>query len=37
MQASLAYVEREISVRTAGSQTISSDESFAGLTLTMRH
>lgn len=37
MQASLAYVEREISVRTAGSHTISSDESFAGLTLTMRH
>lgn len=37
LQASLAYVEREISVRTAGSHTISSDESFTGLTLTMRH
>lgn len=36
VQASLAYVEREISVR-AGSQSFSQDESFAGVTLTMRH
>ncbi len=35
-QASLAYVEREISVR-AGNQDYEMDESFAGLTLTMRH
>jgi hypothetical protein len=35
-QASLAYVEREISVRT-GSRTITQDEDFAGFTLTMRH
>jgi hypothetical protein len=35
-QASLAYVEREISVRS-GSRTFSADENFAGVTLTMRH
>lgn len=35
-QASLAYVEREISVRT-GARTVSQDEDFAGVTLTMRH
>lgn len=35
-QASLAYVEREVSV-TTGSRTISHDEDFTGLTLTMRH
>lgn len=35
-QASLAYVEREVSVRT-GSRTFHEDENFAGLTLTMRH
>jgi hypothetical protein len=35
-QASLAYVEREVSVR-AGNQTYSADEDFAGFTLTMRH
>ncbi len=34
-QASLAYVEREVSVRS-GSRTFSQDESFAGVTLTMR-
>lgn len=36
LQASLAYVEREVSVRTAGSRTLSQDESFTGITLTMR-
>jgi hypothetical protein len=35
VQASLAYVEREESV-TIGSQGFSQDESFAGVTLTMR-
>jgi hypothetical protein len=35
-QASLAYVEREISVRS-GSRTFTADEDFAGVTLTMRH
>ena len=35
-QASLAYVQREISV-TSGSRTYSHDEDFAGVTLTMRH
>lgn len=35
VQASLAYVEREVS-STVGTQTISRDESFTGLTLTMR-
>src|SRR5690606_22057848 len=35
-QASLAYVEREVSVRS-GHQTYSQDEDFAGFTLTMRH
>jgi hypothetical protein len=35
-QASLAYVEREVSVRS-GSRTFSQDEDFAGFTLTMRH
>lgn len=35
-QASLAYVEREVSVRT-GARTVTQDENFAGLTLTMRH
>lgn len=34
-QASLAYVQREVSVRT-GSRTVSEDEDFAGFTLTMR-
>jgi hypothetical protein len=36
LQASLAYVEREISVR-AGARELSQDESFTGLTITMRH
>lgn len=36
VQASLAYVQREISVRT-GSRTFSQDEDFTGLTITMRH
>lgn len=36
LQASLAYVEREVSVRTMGTRTVTQDESFAGLTLTMR-
>jgi hypothetical protein len=36
LQASLAYVEREVSVR-AGGRSMSEDENFAGLTLTMRH
>ena len=35
LQASLAYVEREVSVR-AGSHSVSQDERFAGFTLTMR-
>jgi hypothetical protein len=35
-EASLAYVEREFSMRT-GSRTISQDEDFTGFTLTMRH
>jgi hypothetical protein len=35
-QASLAYVQREISV-TSGSRTYSHDEDFTGVTLTMRH
>jgi len=35
-QASIAYVEREFSVRN-GSDTISQDENFAGFTLTYRH
>lgn len=35
-QASLAYVEREISVRS-GSRTFSQDQDFTGITLTMRH
>jgi len=35
-QASLAYVEREVSVHT-GAETITEDENFAGFTLTMRH
>lgn len=35
IQASLAYVEREINVRS-GSRTFSQDERFAGFTLTMR-
>ncbi len=35
IQASLAYVEREINVRS-GAQNFSQDERFAGLTLTMR-
>lgn len=37
IQASLAYVEREISVRTVGSQGFKQDENFAGFTLTMRN
>jgi len=36
VQASLAYVEREVSVRV-GRETISQEENFAGFTLTMRH
>ncbi len=35
-QASLAYVEREISVRSGG-RTVSADQDFTGFTLTMRH
>jgi hypothetical protein len=35
-QASLAYVEREVSFRT-GSRHFRQDESFAGVTLTMQH
>jgi len=35
-QASLAYVEREYSIRT-GSRRISGEEAFTGFTLTMRH
>ena len=35
-QASLAYVERQIS-STTGAQTFYSDENFAGLTVTFRH
>jgi hypothetical protein len=35
-QASLAYIEREISVRS-GARTFTQDENFAGVTLTMRH
>ncbi|MGD9981577.1 MAG: hypothetical protein AB7H66_07260 [Hyphomonadaceae bacterium] len=35
IQASLAYVEREFSVRS-GSQSFKQDENFAGFTLTMR-
>jgi hypothetical protein len=35
-QASLAYVQREVSVR-AGNETYSEDQNFAGFTLTMRH
>ncbi len=35
-QASLAYVERKISVRT-GADTVSHDENFAGFTFTMRN
>ena len=37
IQASLAYVEREISVRTVGTQGFKEDENFAGFTLTMRN
>lgn len=36
MQASIAYVEREVSTRTYGQQSISQDESFTGFTLTMK-
>lgn len=36
VQASLAYVEREVTVRS-GAQHFSEDERFAGFTLTMRH
>jgi hypothetical protein len=36
IQASLAYVEREFSVRS-GSQSFTQEENFAGLTITMRH
>jgi len=35
-QASLAYVEREVSVQ-AGNRTYTEDENFAAVTLTMRH
>jgi hypothetical protein len=35
LQASLAYVEREVSTHS-GSQSFSQDENFAGLTITMR-
>ena len=36
VQASLAYVEREVST-TVGRESFSKNENFAGLTLTMRH
>ncbi len=36
IQASLAYVQREVSVR-AGARTYNADQDFAGFTLTMRH
>lgn len=36
LQASLAYVEREVSVQTMGNRSVSQDENFAGFTLTMR-
>ena len=36
VQASLAYVEREFTV-VSGSQSFTQDDSFAGLTVTMRH
>jgi hypothetical protein len=36
LQASLAYVEREIEARS-GSRTLTQDENFTGLTVTMRH
>lgn len=36
LQASLAYVQREVNVR-AGGRSLSRDEEFTGLTLTMRH
>ncbi len=36
LQASLAYVEREISVRS-GARMVSEDEDFAGITVTYRH
>ena len=36
MQASLAYVEREFTV-VSGSQSFTQDDSFAGLTITMRN
>ncbi len=36
LQASLAYVQREVSVQS-GARSYSEDESFTGLTLTMRH
>ena len=36
LQASFAYVERSVDARTFG-RTISRDERFAGVTLTMRH
>jgi hypothetical protein len=36
LQASLAYVEREVSVQTGVGASISRDESFTGVTLTMR-
>ncbi len=36
IQASVAYVEREISTQTYGTQSISQDESFTGFTFTMK-
>lgn len=36
LQASLAYVEREVSVR-AGGRTVSENQEFTGVTVTMRH
>lgn len=36
LQASLAYVEREVSVHS-GSRSFTQDENFAGLTVTLRH
>jgi hypothetical protein len=36
IQASLAYVEREFTF-TSGTQSFTQDDSFAGLTITMRH
>ena len=37
LQASLAYVEREVSTYADGHRTVSEEERFTALTLTMRH